>query len=637
MSCFANKIYRKSGCFAVVFGIVVFCSMPVHAQSEFDELRGSYSFIYDSTYIWPDNSGGYNYIRKFVSEVELSERGRDILSRPATPILDRNDRIEISAYTILPSGDTIVVETSDIVTQSYSDNSRRVFVNFRQPEPGATLHLEWILESEKGSTSGKRFLGRTIPVEESKVVLTAPETWVFNFAVDPTCQVHFGKSIFKNTGDLPLVNYSWEAHRISALKFEEFSPPVNRIIPALYFSLSLDVSWDNPDEQTMTWSRIASIYFQQFSKFLEHSSSTASIADSIRMVAANARDAAKLAFDWIKANFHSVDIDIGLDRNLDETLERGRGTQAEAAAILYSLLKRLEISCSPYLAASRSIGEPLAELPALFWFDRILVACDFGSERVWLEPLYPISEMGTLPFEDQSIPVLRLDLPSESFEYTPDIDYHQNGKAIHLKLDIDSSGTLYGEATEIYTGAMIPEISSYVIGLDEGQKRIPWEKKLAKSFPGVRLQGFVALPPDSTGEAYRIGYTFTTGPIIRPFATRAYIPMDLLGRWEDLPILPQGDRVLPIELGRPRFEFERITLNISPAFSIEFTPKNYSLDSFIGEVYSVARKGENVVTITRGFGLKNPTLPATSYKSLVRFFNSARAEADKQIILTRRN
>jgi len=164
---------------------------------------------------------------------------------------------------------------------------------------------------------------------------------------------------------------------------------------------------------------------------------------------------------------------------------------------------------------------------------------------------------------------------------------------------------------------------------------MPWERKLAKSFPGVKLLRFISIPPVSAGEAYRVGYAFTTGPIIRPFARRAYIPMDLLGRWEDLPELPTESRQFPIELRRPRFEFERITLNISPALEVEYIPRNFSMNSYIGEVYSVARKDGNTITITRGFGLKRSKLPVSAYKSLRRFFNAARTEADKQIIIRR--
>ena len=631
-----NKIRSAKSIF-FAFTLIISLFRLCSAQSFIEALRGRYKIIYDSTYIWPDGSGGYDYIRKFVSEVTLAEKGRDVLSKPATPVIDKDDDIEIFAYTILPSGEVSEVESADLVSRYFPDGSRRIFVNFRQPEPGAILHFEWILRSRQGNTAGKRYFGRTIAVDSSVVIITAPETWVFNFVISPEYGVREMKTVDRSLPGPALVNYSWITSNLKGLRIEEYSPPVNRVIPALYFSLSLDISWDDPESQIVSWDFVAGIYYDQLKSFLKKSSSVEPIADSLRAVSADDRTAAGAAFDWVKSNFRSGFSDISLSDNLDGTLEKGRGSQAEAAGILYAVLTRMNIPCAPYLAASRDIGPPLKEIPALFWFDRMLVACFLQNEIVWADPHYLISELGILPYEDQNIRVLRLDIQSGGLEYTPDIDYHENGKAIHLKLDIDSTGALYGEATEIYTGAMIPEISSYLTSLDEGQRRIPWERKLARSFPGVDLMKFVAIPPEASGEAYRIGYTFTTGPIIRQFATRAYIPLDLLGRWEDLPLLPAGEREFPIEIRRPRYEFERITLNISNAFNIEFTPKNYSLNSIIGEIYSVVRKKDHSVTITRGFGLKRANLPASSYKSLMKFFNAARTEADKQIILSKRN
>jgi hypothetical protein len=347
------------------------------------------------------------------------------------------------------------------------------------------------------------------------------------------------------------------------------------------------------------------------------------------------REAAEAAFDWVRGNFIPQFPDISFSRDLDEAFERGRGTRAEGAAILYAILQELAIPCAPYLAASHDVGDPISDLPGLFWFDRVLVACFLNEDTIWADLSYPAIEPGILPFEDQGIQVLRLDQATGEFGSTPDVDYHDNGKAIHLTLDIDSSGALYGEATEIYSGALIPEISSYMSSLDEEQRKMPWERKLAKSFPGVKILRLVSIPPLSAGEAYRVGYIFTTGPIIRPFARRAYIPMDLLGRWEDLPELPTENRQFPIELRRPRFELERITLNISPALDVEYIPKNFSMNSHIGEIYSVARRDGNTMTITRGFGLKRSKLPVSAYKSLRRFFDAARTEADKQIIIRR--
>jgi hypothetical protein len=497
------------------------------------------------------------------------------------------------------------------------------------------LYFEWTLISKRANVTGKRFLGRTVGVDSAVVIITVPETWVFNFAISPEFAAKEDKLIERLSDGPARVSYSWVATNLEALTMAEFSPPVHRMISCVYFSLSFDVGWPDPELQKVSWAKIAKLYYTEMKEFMKETSSINRVVDSLETLVSSDREAAEAAFDWVRGNFIPQYPDISLSKGLSEAIERGRGTRAEGAAILYAILQKLAIPCAPYLAASHNVGDPIPDLPGLFWFDRVLVACFLDGDTIWTDPSYPAIELGILPFEDQNVPVLRLDEASGEFASTPDIDYHDNAKAIHLKLDIDSSGALYGEATEIYSGALIAEISSFMFSLEEEQRKAPWEKKLAKSFPGVKLLRFISLPPVSASDDYRVGYTFTAGPIIRPFARRAYIPMDLLGRWEDLPELPPGNRQFPIELRRPRFEFERITLNISPALEVEYIPRNFSMNSYIGEIYSVARKDGNTMTITRGFGLKRSKLPISAYKSLRRFFDAARTEADKQIIIRR--
>ncbi len=550
-------------------------------------------------------------------------------------MLGRDDKITITAYTRLASGEILQADTSDMITRSLPTDKRWIFVNFRRAEPGATLHLEWLLVSKEANIAGKRFLGRTVPVERAVIALTVPESWRFNFALTGSADAKQLETIRPSSDAPPSATYSWKAIDLPGLSHEAFAPPVERTIPCLYFSLSYDANWSGPDSGLVDWKYLAKLYSQQVKAFIRPSSALNSVADSISDHIDDARGRAASAYNWLGEHFKSFDSEITLSSGVNDALGRGRGSQAEAAAILLALLERLKIPASIYLVASKDAGDPLMQLPALFWFDRMLIAAYPGNDTVWIDPFYQLTQMDILPFEDQGAQALSLNSNGGEFIIVPMPDYRQNGKAIHLKLDLDSTGSMRGQATEIYSGALIPEVSNFLKGLDEAERRSPWEKKLAKSFPGAQIERFEIFPPDSSGRAFKIGYSFSTGPTVRPFANRAFIPMDLLGRWSDLPELPATARIFPIELRRPRFELERITLNVSAQFEVETLPLSYSDNNDIGEIYSVARGEKGVITITRGFALKRATLPISEYGSLRKFLNRARTEADKHIILRR--
>ena len=632
-----NKNSTLFSCY--VFLLILFTlPAPAFPQSTFDEMLGRYKIIYDSTGIWPDGHGGYDYSRKFISEAILDEEGRSVLSRPATPILSKDDKIDIIAFTLLPSGETLRVEPADMVTRNLFGERKWIFVNFRQAEPGAILHMEWNLITKDANIAGKRYLGRTVPVENARIVISAPETWRFNFAASPGGEYFQKENIIRGAeNEVGRVIYFWTGRNIAGLTREEYSPSLDRIIPCLYYSFYYDTEWDNPDSNRIDWRYLSHLYSRQIDDFSRFSSPLKSVADSISRISNDRRSIAQDAYDWVAMHFRVAENDITINGDIEQALLLGRGTQAEAAAIMFALFKKLQIPVTPFLIATRDAGEPLTNLPALFWFDRMLLNVELEKDTIWIDPSYQLAKMDILPFEDMGVKGIDVSGTGWRFVTIPVADYHENGKAIHLSLDFDSTGSMSGEATEIYSGAMIPEITTFLQNLDAVEESQPWERKLAKSFPNAKISKFVIMPPDSSIQAYRVGYSFTTGPLVRPLASRAYIPMDLLGRWADLPILPAQARQFPMELRRPRFELERINLRISPAFEVEFLPQNYSENDEIGEIYSVARGDKNSVTITRGFGLKSPILPISEYASLRKFIGRARTEADKHIILKRAN
>jgi hypothetical protein len=619
----------------IVFLIVVFIWSSAPSQPMMEEMLGRYLLVYDSTYIWPDGRGGYDYVRKFISEVQLDEEGRAVLSRPATPILSKDDKITITAYTRLASGEILDADSVDMVTRIMNGDRRWIFVNFRQAEPGAVLHLEWLLTSKEVNLAGKRPLGRTVPVETAVIIITVPETWIFNFAMSQSTTANQRVEITPLAASPATANYYWIANNIPGLINEEFSLPVERLIPCLYFSFSFDRSAVGPDTTRIDWSYLSELYYRQLKAFSRQNSALYEVIDSISEISSDKRELAMMAYYWLGDNFKSFESDISLDGDVNEAVDRGGGTQAESGAILFEMFEELEIPSMAYLVSTKEVGDPLMQLPALFWFDRLLLRAEFDKDTIWIDPLYKLAQMNILPFEDQGALGLCVTEAGGKFVRVPMPDYQENGKALHLRLNFDATGSLRGEATEIYSGALIPEISSFLRNLDELEWKIPWEKKLGRSFPGARIDRFVVIPPDSTSKPYRIGYTFNTGPIVRPFADRAFIPLDLLGRWADLPDLSDKPRRTPIDIRRPRFELERISLSISYPYEVEYLPGNYSENLDIGDVYSVIRGDKNSVTITRGLGLRKAIIPFSEYNSLRSFLGKARNEADKHIILRR--
>jgi hypothetical protein len=187
------------------------------------------------------------------------------------------------------------------------------------------------------------------------------------------------------------------------------------------------------------------------------------------------------ALDWFFDGFKITSDDIAINQDFKSLMTSRLGTQGECAALCYLLLQKLEFRVTPYLGSSRKIGEPLYEIPALYWFDKFLIALESDSDTLWLDLTSPNLPVDIIPFENQGIPALNVGENPGKFHRTPQLNYRDNGKAIHLNVVIDSLGNFFCNVTEVYSYAMISEVLEKISGRDPSAIRSDWEKRLSLS------------------------------------------------------------------------------------------------------------------------------------------------------------
>jgi hypothetical protein len=150
--------------------------------------------------------------------------------------------------------------------------------------------------------------------------------------------------------------------------------------------------------------------------------------------------------------------------------------------------------------------------------------------------------------------------------------------------------------------------------------------------PGSTLKDLTFSDITSDINPFRVSYLLEVPTYIKKEDSRLFIPLDILGRWQSH-IAYSENRRLPIELGRPHSEQEQITIEIPPGFRVEYLPDNFSISSYLGEIFSVVVVSANTITITRGLSIRPYRLKADAAKSLNGFFTTARDQASKYIIL----
>jgi hypothetical protein len=183
------------------------------------------------------------------------------------------------------------------------------------------------------------------------------------------------------------------------------------------------------------------------------------------------------------------------------------------------------------------------------------------------------------------------------------------------------------------SGALNIEEKYLLQNMTEQERYERWSKRTTEGIAGAAMQNLDFDDIYSDVNPFKISYELVSPNYIDPEDQRLYIPLDILGGWRF--DANYDNRQLPIILGQPFSQQERIIIEIPPGFKVEHMPENYTLNSYIGEILSVVTVSANTITVIRGLSIKQYRLNVSEAGSLNGFFNTASDQAGKFIVLRR--
>ena len=597
----------------------------------YSDQEAVYVSISDSTAVSFEKSQ-YLYDRQFRSEAMVLRKGGGGVANAATPVISLGDSIIIKAFTIDPQGETAFVKDDEINLISLYGGKKRYSAGFADTRAGAIFVFQWHLFSREPIFSGRRFLGRSYPVLDNRTVISCPEAWVFDFLVSPSCLYRqLQSSEYLNNGEI-WVNHIWTAATLPGLAIEDDSPPAIEFIPCLNYAFSYDKRWPDGAKKRVDWAAISLAYEKHMQSL---TMGNEIIDDDLREMtkeATNKLEKLRSIAEFMAQNLQAVYSDIDISDTPATLLGRGVASQAEAAFLMGTFLARAGIFHNYVLISTRDNGSIIKSLPALFFFNRLLIAAKIDADTFWLDPFYRGAPVGVLPFEDQAVEGLIVGNKTGAFLTTPISDYRENGHAVHLKVTFTPQGDLMTEAVELLSGSLNIDEKRILQDMSAEQRIQRWTELATKGLPGSLIRKLDISDIYSDVNPLRISYLVEVPGFIKPADYRIYIPSDILGRWQSSKLYSESRKV-PIELGRPHSQQERITIELPEGYKVEFLPENFSLNSYLGEIFSVAVVTANTITITRGLSIKPYRLKPDAAKSLNGFYGTAKNQAGKFIIL----
>jgi hypothetical protein len=262
-----------------------------------------------------------------------------------------------------------------------------------------------------------------------------------------------------------------------------------------------------------------------------------------------------------------------------------------------------------------------------------VVTAKDGNRYLIFDPTNERTPVGNLPSYLQGGYGLLAAGPSSQIIELPVLDPSANGTDESGKFTLAADGTLTGSVDTLHFGPEGADLRQFLKFTDQKERRDAWEKHVARDVPGVVLDSFQFVEPDSLAKPLEFHFTVTAhqyahtaGPLL---LVRPRVLFSMALHFDDKP------RKVPFDLEATGRWNDSYDIALPAGYVVDETPDPVDLDmDFASYHASVTAKG-NLLHYERELTVRQVELPAERAADF-RKFESAILSDEKGTAVLRR-
>ena len=232
-----------------------------------------------------------------------------------------------------------------------------------------------------------------------------------------------------------------------------------------------------------------------------------------------------------------------------------------------------------------------------------------GKRYLIFDPTNERTPVGNLPsYEQGSYGMLAAGSGSQVIAL-PVLAPDANGKERKGKFTLSADGGLTGSIDTTSTGPAGAELRLLLKETDQKEQRESVEKSVAHDLPGVTLDSFQFVQPDSLDKPMELDYKVTVPKYAHVAGSLLLVRPRVVG--VDAIPFDEKPRTLPIELdatGRWRDSFD---ITLPAGYVVDETPDPVDLKTDFADYHSSVSAKGNVLHYEREFDVKQVEIPAS--------------------------
>ncbi|MBN2331933.1 MAG: DUF3857 and transglutaminase domain-containing protein [Deltaproteobacteria bacterium] len=519
----------------------------------------------------------------------------------------------------------------------YNPNQRTINIFLPGLEIGDTIHYLTRQERFKTIIPDQMYgmvLGQYLfPIRTYHFTLKGPASLPINHLIKDEVA---GCVSYHEEKEKNLVIRNWTFKDVPPVVPEPSMPPLRQVAMRLLFS-SLD-----------SWEQISRWYHELVEPKLKPTPEMTEMVATLTAGKHTAEEKITAVYYFVAQQVRYMGITTETDRpgfephDVGLTFSRRHGVCRDKAALLVSMLRLAGFAANPVLI---SLDEKLdREIPLPYFNHAITVASNSKGEPAWF--MDPTSETSRqlLPDYERDASYLIADQQGTSLSLIPPVLPEENRFSLHINDRIQPDNSLAGTITATCRGFADTAMRSLLMRRSREEQKDFLEQMILRRRPEIKVTNLNWSDPADRATLFTFSCSFSLPDAIRWLDQQRgiFLPASnmadpgILDRW----ILGKADmttRSYPLRLGYTYSTVveEQIAANpllqqleLPPATAIDTKYFNYQT-LYVG-------KGEEQLTITRTFALKQLEVPAASYQEITSLQHDRNQEVLLPILITRK-
>lgn len=357
--------------------------------------------------------------------------------------------------TVLPDGREIPLGDDARFERKVSRrfNESLTTVAFPAVEVGAILDYQYEIRFQSIFFLEPWYFSDDLPVLHSEIVFKIPrEVQAVAWNRDP---LQVGIHRETNTSSRGAEVRVW-ADNLPSIPQEPFGPPFADQATQMMMVPTVIDDGSVHTRLMESWASIGAILDETYGKARRKDGGVAKKAKEVADAAGSgSRERAQALYRFVRdevATEPSGWIGLTEGSSVEKTLADRRGTPAEKALLLQSMLRTARLDGRLVWAASRWRGQVDPQVANPLWFDRVLVAVELDGQRRYLDPSDRALAFGWLRSGYEGMPALIPDAKKPEGIVLPETPFDRSARRASIELAVDTAGRLAGKGELTYTG-----------------------------------------------------------------------------------------------------------------------------------------------------------------------------------------